>query len=105
MRIGVVVFVRVAGRIVHRLELGALKARRHVLELVVANRGNVVEYARTRVFLLRGGHVLARLGSAGRTLLPHTRGIERLQCPARLRGWVTARVEVGARRRSFRLRL
>jgi hypothetical protein len=104
MRIGVVVFVRVAGRIVHGLELGALRVRRHVLELVVANRGNVVEYARVRIFLLRGGHVLARLGSVGRTLLPHSRGIERLRCPARLRGWVTARIEVGALRRTSRIR-
>lgn len=105
MRIGVVVLVRVAGRIVHRLELGALRVRRHVLELVVANRGNVVEHARARIVLLRGGHVLARLVSAARTLLPHTRGTERLRCPARVRSWVTARVEVGALRRTFRLRL
>ncbi len=105
MRIGVVVFVRVAGRIVHRLELGALRVRRRVLELVVANRGNVVERARVRIVLLRGGHVLARLASVGRTLLPHTRGIERLRCSSRLRGWVTARVEVGGLRRIFRIRL
>jgi hypothetical protein len=105
MRIGVVVFVRVAGRIVHHLELGVLRARRQVLELVVANRGNVVEYARVRIALLRGGHVLARFGSVGRTLLPHSRGIERFRRPARVRGWVTARVEVGVNRRTFRLRL
>lgn len=105
MRIGVVVFVRVAGRIVHRLEHGALRVRHRVLELVVANRGNVVEYARVRVFLRRGGHVLARLSSVGRTLLPRTRGIERFRCPARLRGWVTARVEVGGLWRIYRIRL
>lgn len=105
MRIGVVVLVRVAGRIVHRLELGSLKVRHRVLELVVANRGNVVERARVRIVLLRRGHVLARLGSVGRTLLPHSRGIERLRCSARLRGWVTARVEMGALRRTFRIRL
>ena len=105
MRIGVVVFVRVGGRIVHRLELGALRVRHRVLELVVANRGNVVERTRVRIFLLRGSHVLARLGSDGRTLLPHSQGIERLRCSARLRGWVTARVEMGALRRTFRLRL
>jgi hypothetical protein len=105
MRIGVVVLVRVGGRIVHRLELGSLKVRHRVLELVVVNRGNVVEYARARIVLLRGGHVLARLGSAGRTLLPHSRGIERFRRPHRVRGWVTARVEVGVVRRTFRLRL
>jgi hypothetical protein len=105
MRIGVTVFVRVAGRIVHRLELGALRARRGVLELVVVNRGNAVEHVRARVLLLRGGRVLARLGPVGRTVLPHSRGIERFRRSARLRGWVTARVEAGALRRSFRIRL
>jgi hypothetical protein len=58
-----------------------------------------------RIVLLRGGHVLARLGSVGRTLLPHSRGIERFHHSRRLRGWVTARIEVGALRRTFRLRL
>jgi hypothetical protein len=105
MRIGVVVLVRVAGRIVHRLELGALKVRHRVLELVVANRGNVVERARARIVLLRGGHVLARLGPVGRVVLPHSRGIERFRTFPRVRGWVTARVELGVLRRTFRLRL
>jgi hypothetical protein len=105
LRIGVVVFVRVAGRVVHRLEIGALGVRRRVLEAEVANRGNVVERTRVRVTLSRGRHVLVRLGSAARTLLPHSHGIARVRYPDRLRGWVTARVEVGARRRTFRLRL
>jgi hypothetical protein len=105
MRIGVVVLVRVAGRIVHRLELGALKVRHRVLELVVANRGNVVEHVHARVLVLRGGHVLARLGPVGRMVLPHSRAIERFRRSARLRGWVTARVEAGVLRRTFRIRL
>jgi hypothetical protein len=105
MRIGVVVFVRVAGRIVHHLEIGALRVRRRVLEAAVANRGNVVERTRMRISLLRGGHVLVRLGSVGRTLLPHSRGIERFRYSGRLRGRVIARVEVGALRRTFHIRL
>lgn len=105
MQIGVVVFVRVAGRIVHRLELGELRARHRVLEAVVMNRGNVVERVRVRVSFARGSHVLARLGSLARTLLPHSRGIERFRYRGRLRGWVTARVEAGALRRTFRIRL
>jgi hypothetical protein len=105
MRIGVVVFVRVAGRIVHRLEIGALRVRGRVLEATVANRGNVVERTRVRISLSRGGHVLVRLGPVGRTLLPHSRGTERFRYSRRLRGWVTARVEVGVRRRTFRIRL
>jgi hypothetical protein len=105
MRVGVVVFVRVAGRIVHRLELGRLKARRRVLEAAVVNRGNVVERARVRVLLLRHGRVLARLRSAGRTVLAHSRAVARFGYPRRLRGWVTARVDVGAQRRTLRIRL
>jgi hypothetical protein len=105
VRIGVVVFVRVAGRIVHRLELRALRVRGRVLEAAVVNRGNVVERVRVRVSLSRGGHVLARLGSGRRTLLPHSRGIERFAYRGRLRGWVTARVDLRALRRTFQIRL
>jgi hypothetical protein len=103
VRIGVVVFVRVGGRIVHRLKLGTLSVRRHVLELVVANRGNVVEREHVKITLLQRGHVLARLQSVGRTLLPHSRGTERFRCPGRLRGRMTARIALGALRQSFRI--
>jgi hypothetical protein len=105
VRIGVVVFVRIPGRIVHRLELRALRVRQRALEVVVMNRGNVIEREHARLVLLRRGHVLERVTSALRTLLPHSRGIVRFRRSARLRGWVTARVEVGAIRRSFRIRL
>jgi hypothetical protein len=105
MRIGVTVFVRVAGRIVHRVELRALRARRGVLELVIVNRGNVAERLHARILLLRGDRVLARLGPVGRMVLPHSRAIERFRHANRVRGWVTARVEVGVLRRSFRIRL
>jgi hypothetical protein len=105
IRIGVVVVVRVAGRIVHRVELEALRVRRRALEVVVANRGNVLERPHVRISLSRGGHLLVRLGSVRPTLLPYSRGIERFRYGARLRGWVTARVEVGALRRTFRIRL
>ncbi len=105
VQVGVVVFVRVAGRIVHRLELDGLRAKRRVLEAIVVNRGNVAERLRLRVFLSRSGRVLARLGPVARTLLPHSRGIERFRYRGPLRGWVTARVEAGALRRTFRIRL
>jgi hypothetical protein len=105
MRIGVVVFVRVAGRIVHRVELGALRVQRRILEAVVANRGNVVERTHVRIVFLRGGHVLERLRAVARTLLPHSHGTVRLRYSGRLRGWVTARVEVGVVRRGFHIRL
>jgi hypothetical protein len=105
VRVGVVVFVRVPGRIVHRLELRALRARGRALEAVIANRGNVVERARVRISLWRRGRLLARLGPIVRTLLPHSSGIERFRYHGRLQGWVTARVEAGALRRSFRLQV
>jgi hypothetical protein len=105
MRIGVVVFVRVAGRIVHRLELAARGVRRHVLEVAVMNRGNVAERRRVRMSLSSKGHLLARRVSARRTWLPHSRGIVRFRYAGRLPRWVTARVEVGALRRTLRIRL
>jgi hypothetical protein len=105
MRVGVVLFVRIPGRIVHRLELGALRVRRGMLEAAIANRGNVVEHARVRISLWRRGRVIARLGSAGRTLLPHSRGIERFRYRGRVRGWVTARVEAAGLSRAFRIRV
>lgn len=105
VRIGVVVFVRVPGRVVHRLELGRVRVRGRVLEAALANRGNVVERTPVRVVLLRRGRVLARLGPSERTLLPRSRGIVRFWCPARVGGWVTARVEAGSVPRVFRIRL
>jgi hypothetical protein len=105
IQIGVVVFVRVPGPIVHDVELETLRARHRVLELVVANRGTAVEREHVRIFFLRRGHVLAQLGSIGRTLLPHSRRIVRFRYSGQLQGWVTARVELGALRRSYRIRL
>src|SRR5439155_11036301 len=105
VRVGVVVFVRVPGRVVHRLELEALHAERGVLEATIANRGNVVERARLRVTLWRRGRLLERLGPVARTLLPHSRGLERFRYRGRLRGWVTARIEAGALRRSVRIQV
>jgi len=105
LRIGVVVFVRIAGRIVHRLELGSLRAHGRVLEAALANRGNVAERPRVRISLSRRGHVLARLHSPRRTLLPHSRAIERFRSPARVRGWVTALIEAGAVSKTVRIRL
>ena len=119
MRIGIVVVVRVPGTIVHRLELRTLRVRRlgasRLLELSVANRGNVserLEPGRVRVSFLRRGRVVARLRPPGREMLPRTAGIDELRYRGRLRGVVTAVVEVapaehgGAMvRRTFRIRL
>jgi hypothetical protein len=115
MRIGVVVAVRVPGTVVRRLEVRSLRVRRPgLLELSVANRGNVTERlpsARLRISLRRGGRLLARLRPAARELLPRSRGLAELRYPGRLRGRVTAVVEVARApggavlRRTFRVLL
>lgn len=117
MRLGIVVVVRAPGRVVRRLALGRLDVRRtraaRILELGVANRGNVTEsLARGRVrFWLRRGGAVTRLHAAPRDLRPRTSGIVQLRYGGRLRGWVTARVEVATQpgmpvlRRTYRIRL
>jgi len=105
VRIGVVVFVRVPGTIVHRLALAGLAGRRGALTVAVANRGNVVERVRALVVLRRYGRTLVRLGPIERTLLPHTRAWLAFGYRRRLHGAVTAVVDVGRLRRTLRLRL
>src|SRR5207237_4136583 len=80
-RVGVLVLVRVPGRIVRRLDVLALRVRRHgrgrLLELHVANRGNVTERLVRRcvtVSLVRRGRVRTTLAAAPRDLLPRTSG-------------------------------
>jgi hypothetical protein len=119
MRLGVVVVVRAPGAIVRRLVPLRLRVRRagsvRVLELLVANRGNVTETlnrACVTVFLHRRGRLLARLTSAARQLLPRTGGIAEIRYRGHLRGWVLARIQLSDRnqcgratRRTFRIRL
>jgi hypothetical protein len=119
MRLGVVVDVRVPGTIVRHLVLRALHVRRdraiRVLELSLANRGNVTELlqrGRVVVTLSRGAHVLARLVAAPRELLPRSSGLAELRYRGPLRGRLTARVVVypagpggSVWRRTFRIRL
>jgi translation initiation factor IF-1 len=93
LRIGITVVVHVPGRTRHALVVRALhvRARRHVLQLVVANTGNVIEMLRNgaiEVSLVAQGRVVARLRSSARELLPHSTGVIEL----RYRGDVSARV-------------
>ena len=77
VRIGVVVLLRGAGRIVRHLVPLALRARGPDLELSLRNEGNVSERLTTaslRVRLLPRG----RARVEPRELLPHTRGLVRL---------------------------
>jgi hypothetical protein len=101
MRLGVVVAVRVPGRVVHRLVARSLRVRRAgVLELLVANRGNVTEPLGRVHVVLRG----RRLQPQPRDLLPRTRGIVRFRYD-RLHGPARAVVELPRTevRRAFRL--
>jgi hypothetical protein len=117
MRLGIVVVVRAPGRVVRRLVLGRLDVRRtrgaRIVELRVANRGNITETLgkrRLRVWL-RQSRAVTRLDAAPRDLRPRTSGIVQLRYGGRLRGWVTARAEVATGpgmpllRRTFRIRL
>lgn len=116
-RIGVVVVVRAPGRVVRRVVVRQLRVHRvrhaRVLELVLANRGNVTEsFTRGAIRVtLRRGHVRLTLRGARRELRPHTRGVVRFLLRRRLHGHATARVAVATSQegptlaRTFRLRL
>jgi len=106
MRLGVVVVVRAPGAIVRRLDLLRLRirapSRPRLLELWIANRGNVTEELSPSclsITLIRAGRVLARPRPVARLLLPRTSGIVELRLPRPVRGRVTVRVEPLARAR------
>jgi hypothetical protein len=117
MRIGLVISVRVAGPVVHRLVVLGARVQRsgstRLLELRLANRGNVIETiaaGRLRVTLLRHGRVIAQYVAGRRELLPGTNGIVRVRYRGHIRGLVIARIELWRTAhlwavRRFRLRL
>jgi hypothetical protein len=119
MRIGLVVTVRVKGRRVSRLAVVGARARHpsgghgSVIDVTLANRGNVIESlagGRLRVILIRRGRVVARLRPGRRKVLPRATALVAVRYRGRLRGPLTARIELagpGGRtaRRSFHLRL
>lgn len=101
MRVGVIVDLRVRGRIVRRLDPRALEVRRggeeRLLQLRLVNRGNVTERLggnRLRLALLRDGRTLATLRPRRRELLPHSAGLAVFVYRGPVRGTVLARVEV-----------
>jgi hypothetical protein len=116
LRVGVVVDLRVHGRVVRRLDATALTVRRsaarRLLELRLVNRGNVTERLRRaglRLELVRGGRVLSRLRPRPCELLPHSAGIAVFAYRGRVRGAVLARIELRSPlrgpSRSFHVRL
>jgi P pilus assembly chaperone PapD len=101
LRVGVVVLVRVAGTIVHRLEPRALSVHRdgatRLFSLRLANRGNVAERirgARLELVLRRHGKWLATLRSRLVDLLPHSAGIAEFAYRGAARGRVRASVVI-----------
>jgi len=118
MRVGVVVVVRAPGPIVRRLVVRDLRVRRapgaRLLELRLANRGNVTESlapGAVRVALRRGSLDLGLRSTGRRMIRPRTEGVMQIACPRFLRGWLTATVRIAsepgrpAARRTFRVRL
>jgi hypothetical protein len=119
MRLGIVVTVRAPGKVVRRLALRSLRvhrlARSRLLELKIANRGNVTESldrGSLQVRLLRRGHAFASLRAGPRDLLPRTGGVVELRYRGRVRGAVRAVVTVAPHgglgrpvRRTFSVRL
>lgn len=114
LRVGVIVVLHVAGRIVRRIDLQALVVLRRrggtALELRLVNRGNVTEEiggARLRLALLRRGRVLATLRPRRLELLPGSAGIAEFRYRGSVRGALTARVELRppGEDRSYRIRI
>ncbi len=108
MRLGIVVLLRVPGKVVHRLALTALRAHRRVLTLGLANHGNVAETLFGRgvtVTLWRRGRLVARLHPLSREVLPRARAVLELRYRGHQHGPMVARAELGALRRTFHLRL
>jgi hypothetical protein len=119
MQVGVVVTVRVPGRVVRRLDVRGLRlvrhGRRRTFLLTIWNRGNVSEalpMRRVRVVLRRGGRLFATLLPLRRQILPHAVAVLALRYAGGVRGWVQAAVAIrhprpgsALLRRTYRIRL
>ena len=116
LRVGVIVDLRVPGRIVRRVDARALTVRRRgnsrLLGLLLVNRGNVTERLgedRLRLVLNRDGRRLATLQAQREELLPRSRAVAEFIYRGPVRGQVVARIElrpsIRGRRPAFHLRL
>jgi hypothetical protein len=95
MRLGVVVVLRVPGRIVHRLRVLAVRARGRLVTVRLANQGNVTELlegGQVVLTLWHRGHLLAQLAAAPRELLPGAAGILEYRYRGPVHGLVVARL-------------
>lgn len=110
MRLAVRVSVRASGRVRRRVDVRALTVRRvrraRILEIRLANRGNVTEKLAGRVTVVLAGKTTLRLRTPRRELLPGREGVIVAAYRGAARGRVTATVAVrGAGSRTFRIRL
>jgi hypothetical protein len=113
MRLAVRVSVRAPGRLVSAMSVTGLRVRRmareRVLDVRLANRGNVtaaLDRGHLVVMLLARGRPLTRLIAPPREVLPGAEAIVGLRYKGTLRGRVVARVSVaGGRVRAFRVTL
>ena len=113
MRIGLVVTVRVDGRLLRRVEVVSLRARHSLIVVTIANRGNVIEPvggAHLQVLLWRAGRIVSRLQGGPRMLLPRTRAVVGFRLRKQTHGPLVAQVRLdrlGGRvaTRNFPLRL
>jgi hypothetical protein len=103
LRLGIIVDVRGAGRVVRRIDIRAVRVRRagaaRTLEVVLTNRGNVSELVTARrlsVVLRRRGRLVGMLRPAPQTLLPRATGLVDLRYRGKARGPVTAIVRLTA---------
>jgi len=119
LRVGVVLDLRVPGRIVRRLRPLGLGMRRHggsrLFELRLANRGNVTERldgGRLRLVLVHRRRPVAAVSPLPRELLPGGTGVVDFVYRGHLHGPIRIRLEIRLRaggrvlgRRTYRLRL
>jgi hypothetical protein len=110
VRLGVVVVVRAPGKVVRRLAVVRIRARRsgraRVLALLLANRGNVTETVGGScvVLWLHRRRILERLRAPERRILPHTSGLVELVYRGPARGRVLARIAPPSRPNCPRIR-
>jgi hypothetical protein len=102
-RIGVLVLVRVRGRIVRRVTLGRVwltrVRHRRFVAVRATNRGNVAERllpGDVSVSFRRGGRVVAVAKGLAQDLLPHTSGAVLAPLAPALRGRFTAVIRIAA---------
>ncbi|HEV2592681.1 MAG TPA: hypothetical protein VGU02_12400 [Gaiellaceae bacterium] len=95
MRLGVVVVLRVPGRVVHRLAVLRVRARQRLITVRLANRGNVAEQltgGRVVMTLWRRGKEVGRAAALPRELLPGATGDIEFRYRGPLRGPVIGRL-------------